>query len=224
MLQNIIHITIFPCKIAISPEVDVLKVNPEAKDSSNIRGADILQQTQVTVTNSPQLFEWRGFGLKLNIPAQVLPGDLDSCIITIKVSFSGQYRFPANMELVSSVFWLSCHPACKFETPLTLEVQHCAPLKNSSCLVLARALCTQEELPYTFKVLHGAVFSTHSSYGVIDLNRFSGICGLQEGSDERCYWSGVFYIGPPKHREIHFAVTWDDDSHITVSINVHWNL
>lgn len=185
--------------------------------SFNIRGVDVQQQIQVTVTNSPQLFEWKGYGLKLDIPSQSLPSDLECCTITIKASLSGQYQFPPNTELVSPVFWLKCHPSCKFKIPLTLEIQHCAPLKNSSGLVMARALCTQD-LPYTFSVLPGATFSTYSSYGVLPLHHFSGVCALQKSSKERRYWSSVFYMGPLQHREIHFAVTWDDDAHITVSV------
>ena len=43
---------------------------------------------------------------------------------------------------------------------------------------------------------------------------------VQERSDERRYWSSVYYMGPPNNREIHFTVTWHDDAHVTVSMRV----
>ena len=180
----------------------------------------MLEETTVTVAQSAQLFEWRGHGLKLQIPENSLPEGVKSCTITIKASLAGQYQFPPNTELVSPVFWLRCEPQCKFNAPLTLSIQHCALPRNSFRLFIARAQCTQTDLPYSFKVLHGGTFSEHSSYGVIELNRFSGVAVVQERSDERRYWSSVYYMGPPNNREIHFTVTWHDDAHVTVSMRV----
>ncbi len=177
-----------------------------------------MQETKVFLTNEQQRFEWKGYGLRLNIPPQSLPSDTKSCIITIKASLSGQYQFPTNTELVSPIFWLQCNPNCKFKAPLTLEIGHCALLQNSFRLFIARALCTQSDLPYTFKVVQGGSFSTQSTYGVVCLERFSGLAAIQERSDERRYWSSVFYMGPVKKRDVHFTVTWDDDAHITVSL------
>ena len=108
-------------------------------------------------------------------------------------------------------------PYCKFNVPLTLEIQHCAPLKNSSSLFMVKAQCTQKDLPYSFKTLHEGIFTATSSYGSIALNSFSGMGVVQERSDERRYWSNVFYMGPPNYKDIHFTITWHDDAHITVS-------
>ena len=194
--------------------------SPEAKKITaftSSRGIEIQETCEVIVTDMAQLFEWKGYGLKLNIPPQSLPSEMDSCTITIKVSLSGQYQFPTNTELVSPVFWLQCSPSCVFKNSITLEIQHCAPLKNSFRLLIARASCTQEDLPYTFKVLHGGVFNEHSSYGSVALSRFSSYAVIQEMCKEHRYWSSVFYLGPLSPQKIHFAVTWDDDAHITVS-------
>ena len=181
----------------------------------------MLEETTVIVTKSAQLFDWKGYGLRLQIPENSLPKFVESCTITIKVSLAGQYQFPHNTELVSPVFWLRCEPQCRFNAPLSLSIQHCALPRNSFRLFIARTQCTQKDLPYLFKVLHGGTFSKHSSYGVIELNRFSGVAAVQERSDERPeerrYWSSVYYMGPPNNREIHFTVTWHDDAHITVS-------
>ena len=104
-------------------------------------GVDVLQATSVSVTQSAQLFHWKGYGLKLQIPQQALPSHLKTCTITITATLSGQYQFPENTELVSPVFWLKCEPSCKFKVPLDLHIQHCALPDNSSCLFMATATC-----------------------------------------------------------------------------------
>ena len=169
------------------------------------------------MTNLSQSFHWEGYGLKLHIPPGSLPENAKNCTISIKVSLSGQYLFPFNTELVSPVFWLKCEPWIKFKFPLSLEIEHCAPLENSHRLFITRATCSQKDLPYLFKVLHGGTFSTQSTYGSIALDHFSGVGVVQERSDERRYWSNVFYMGPPNSRDIHFTVTWHTDAHIKVS-------
>ena len=171
----------------------------------------------VTVTSSSQSFHWEGYGLKLKVPAQSLPSHINSCKITMMVSLSGLYQFPDNTELVSPVFWLRCEPQVQFEIPLSLEIEHCAPLENYSHLRMTRALCSQKDLPYLFKVIPGGgKFSKHSSYGVIGLNSFSGIGVVQEGSSDRRYWSSVFYMDPPEKRRIHFTVIHRTPTHLTV--------
>ena len=184
---------------------------------SQLQGTDVLQEISINVTQSAQQFYWEGYGLKLDIAPLSLPSHLDHCTITIAATLSGLYQFPENMKLVSPVFWLKCEPSCEFEVPLQLHIQHCAPLDNSFHLFMASATCAQKDLPYPFKILHGSIFSKHSYYGMIALNHFSGVGVVQEGSDERRYWSNVFYMGPPSSRDIHFTVSWHDDAHITVS-------
>ena len=184
---------------------------------AELRGVDILQEVEVYATDSPQLFEWKGYGLRLNIPPGSLPRHVRCCTITIRASLSGQYHFPHNTHLVSPVFWLQCEPDCKFRFPLSLEIQHCAPLENSFRLFMVKAQCTQKDLPYLFKTLHGGTFTETSSYGSIAMDLFSGIGVVQERSDEHRYWSNVFYMGPPNNSNIHFTVTWHTDAHITVS-------
>ncbi len=159
----------------------------------------MLEEVQVEVEEiSSKVFEWKGYGLKLKVPKQEADSYYDpyylanDLTITIKVSFSGQYQFPDGTELVSPVFWLSCEPSTSFEPPLSLEIQHCALPENSHRLFMAKALCTQKDLPYSFKVQHGGTFNKHSSYGVIEMGSFSGVGVVQERSGERQYWSSMF--------------------------------
>ncbi len=179
------------------------------------------------VTNSPQSFHWKEYGLKLIIPELSLPENSSShYIITIKVSLSGQYQFQDDTELVSPIFWLSCKPHCKFLHPLCLEIEHCALPENSKHLSMAMVNWTQEDFPYSFKLLEGGIFSNHSSSGVIALKDFGGIGVIQKWSKQRQYWSDIFYIAssPPNIGwDIHFAITWHDSAHIKVSCCIQAN-
>ena len=142
---------------------------------------------------------------------------MEQCTINIKASLAGQYEFPDNYHLVSAIFWLRCEPKCIFLNQITLEVNHCAKSENYSKLSFVRAVCSQRHLPYTFERL-GGNFNHYSSYGVIELNCFSGVAVNQEGSKEREYCAMLFYqpmIG--LEFMIHFVVTWDTKTHLSVS-------
>ena len=182
-----------------------------------LRGVEILEEVKVYVTNNSAKFKWKGYGLRLHIPPGSLPKHIKLCTITIRASLSGQYQFPQNTHLVSPVFWLECKPYFKFNVPLTLEIQHCAPLEHSYRLYMVKARCTQKDLPYTFKTRHEGTFTETSFYGSITMNSFSGVGVVQGRSDERRYWCNVFYMGPPNNRNVHFTVTWHTDAHVTVS-------
>ena len=169
------------------------------------------------ITNYSQTFIWEGFGLKLYIPQGCLPAGVEQCTININASLAGQYEFPQNSYLHSAVFWLRCEPKCAFTKALTLEISHCAKSENSSKLSFIRAVCSQEQLPYSFEHI-GGDFNSHSSYGVINLDRFSGIGAIQEGSEDRKYCARLFYLGRDNiSHEIHFVVTWNTETHLNVS-------
>ena len=176
------------------------------------------EMTVVVNSSQGQRIDWKGFGLKLTIHEGSLPADVQQCMITIKASLAGQYEFPDNSHLVSAVFWLRCEPMCKFTKPITVEIQHCARSENVDNLNLkfVRAVCSQKQLPYTFKQLKGN-FTSHSSFGAIELDSFSGLAITQEGSEDREYCSQLFYLGHPNMCTIHFVVTWNLAAHLTVS-------
>ena len=164
---------------------------------------------------------WEGFGLKLFIEEDCLPAGITQCILSIQASLAGQYEFPENSRLMSAIFWLRCEPTCKFTKPITIEIQHCANLKNVTDLNLnfVRAFCSPKQLPYSFKPL-GGDFTRHSSYGVIKLNSFSGLAITQKGSDERQYCSKLFYLSDyfSSHR-IDLVITWDTETHLNVLLH-----
>ena len=170
------------------------------------------------VTKSEQSFHWTGYGFKLHIPQDSLPAGVDQCVLHISASIAGQYQFPDNMELVSAVYWIRCDPYCLFKKPLTAEFQHCAKMTSSTKLTFVRALCSQKSLPYTFKKVETlGSFTDQSSYGSLQLDRFSGIAVAGENV-HLLYIAGLYYRDKnPRSMEIHFVITRDDEPHITVS-------
>ena len=166
------------------------------------------------MTNDPQTFHWKGYGLKLDIPPASLPAGVEQSDIKIKASLEGEFQFPENTTLVSAVFGLQC--PVKFTKPLTLEIQHCG--KHSGALSFVRAKCSQKDLPYQFKPLESprGVFSSDS--GAVTLFSFSGLCIVQTGSEEQRYCSRLYYFGSKMDWRVHFVVVKDLKSFITVSL------
>jgi hypothetical protein len=173
----------------------------------------------VVVHSYDQQITWPGYGLRLNVPKGCLPAGVEQCTINIKASLAGPYKFPENSHLVSAIFWLRCEDVHKFIKPITVEIQHCAKSENITNLSFVRAVCSQKQLPYTFKQLPWGNFTSHNSYGVIELNSFSGVGITQEVSQERQYCLQLFYIGQPNGYKIHFVVSWNNQVLLTVSYN-----
>ena len=118
-------------------------------------------------------FEWQGHGLKLHIPEGAVPAHT-GCRVDFKAGFTGQFNIPDDLQLVSCVYWLSCSQ--KFAKPVTLEIEHCASLQDSSqssSVSFIAAECSQAKLPYKFEVLEGGKFAPKSSYGSIQVSQFS---------------------------------------------------
>lgn len=175
---------------------------------SNIGAVHVIDETSVQLTTQ---FEWKEYGLKLNIQR---PQNIETCTITIKASFSGPYNLNGKY-LVSPVFWIKCEPRCNFTDPLRLEIKHCAA--RDACLSTATALCN--EPPFNFDIQDEKERQT--GYGVIKMDTlggfYNGICIVQSGPSNRRYWFNLFWTGPPVSRDFYVAVTWDDSAHITVS-------
>ena len=180
------------------------------------------EKTVVVYSSHAQQITMEGFGLKLHIHEGSLPAGMEQCILQIKASLAGQYEFPENSHLVSAIFWLRCETVQKFTKPIAVEIQHCAKSENLSKLSFVRGVCSRKQLPYTFKQLPGGNFTSHSSYGVIELNSFSGVGITQEGSEERNYLANLLFKEVKgRHTviilEIFFVIICNTDAHRTVS-------
>ena len=171
------------------------------------------------VTNSAQTFQWTRYGFNLHVPADSLPPDVDCCILHIYASISGQYQFPDRQQLASAIYWVRCELPCQFKQQLTAKFQHCAKKSYSNKLMFVRAVCSQKTLPYTFMNVEGrGSFTDQSSYGIIQLDHFSGYAVTGDSPIERMYTASLFYLGRDVCSwEIHLVVTWDDEPHVTVS-------
>ena len=185
----------------------------------DLPGVEVIGQTSLVITSSAQTFQWTGYGFKLHVPEDSLPVDVDSCVLHIYASISGQYQFPGNQELVSAVYWVRCEPPCRFKQQLTAEFQHCAKKAYSNMLTFVRAVCSQKTLPYAFIKVEGCgTFTDQSSYGIIQLDHFSGYAVTGDSPIERMYTASLYYLGRGICSwEIHLVVTWDDEPHVTVS-------
>ena len=187
------------------------------------RGVSVCGETTLVISNSvAQHLEWKTFGLRVSAEEHSLPSGVDQCTIKVMVSTAGHYEFPENAHLVSAVFWFQCMPLCKFRKPISIEIQHCAKPENADKLKFVKAFCTQKTLPYSFKYVEGGHFHASSSYGVLDLDSFSGVAITQEGSADRLYYAKLYYgkpriPQPQEHQQgIYFVITWQTEGHMQV--------
>ena len=129
------------------------------------------------LTDEAGSYEWTDGGFKLDTPCGALPAGAVPCQINVRASLSGQFEFPENSELVSSIYWISTPKNLRFSKPLTVHVQHCSTVENrdDSDLSFVVAKCTQPALPYKFKFLDDGLFVPYSSYGSISVTHFSGL-------------------------------------------------
>jgi len=185
-------------------------------------GFETFAETSFVVTNShSHSFEWPKYGLKLHIPEGAMPGQHTECRVAIKACLTGQFRIPDDLQLVSCVYWLSCPQ--KFLKPVTLEIEHCASLQDSSqfsSLQFIVANSSQEKLPYQFRVLEQGTF-VHS-YGSIQVSQFSfyGISILKRiwRSWSPTYYSRLHYIQKSVNTwDVDFVVTLHLQAALTVS-------
>jgi hypothetical protein len=131
---------------------------------------DVIAEKTVQVTNEEQHIVWEGYGLRLHIPPNSLPEDLNQCNIKIEVAPSGNFQLPEDGVLVSAVYSFSHDLGDKeLRRSVTLEMQHCATSSVLNDLRVVRAV----DVPYKFEILPGGNFARSDGYGAIDLSSFS---------------------------------------------------
>ena len=178
-----------------------------------IRGADIVAQTTIDITpDQPLEFHWEGHGFKVYIPAGAVSRRVTLCI---QASLSGDYQLPDDGVLVSGVYWLSLHPHIKrFHKKATVILQHCANDDSSVSFVTAK--CTQEPMPYQFRKLPGASFSTHKE-GAIRVDHFSAYAASSSSTSISEYAICSYYMPrKPNVFDIHITVTQNLDVQLEV--------
>ena len=171
-------------------KISQLKIRYHTLDhsSAGIRGVEVIGEAEFIILDQGGSFEWKEYGMKLHVPEGSLPPEIGECRINIKASLSGQFQLPQNSDLLSPVMWIKA--PCKFTKPVTLEIQHCALRDDEavlSSLSFVSAKCSQRDLPYKFRQVDGGVFTTHSSYGSIQLSHFSGFAVTGKGGTPQAY-------------------------------------
>ena len=163
------------------------------------RGFETFAETSFNISDShSHSFEWQRYGLKMHIPEGAVTAEHTECTVDIKVGLAGQFSIPDDLQLVSCIYWLR-GPQRPFLKPVTLEIEHCASLQDSSqseSLRFVVAKCSQPELPYQYRELRKGTFLPQSSYGSIQVSQFSvfGIGILKKFWWLSQYYSTLFYI------------------------------
>ena len=174
--------------------------------------------TTFNLSGRRQTHVWEGHGLRLHIPEGALPPSHTGCRVDVRAGLAGQFQFPEGSHPVSGMYWLSCNE--RFLLPATLELQHCAVVRDAaqcSRLRFAIAKCSQPELPYRFKSLDRGVFTPNSSYGSISLSQFSIVTVTGESSEES-YYAKLFYLMRRQNQwQLDFTVTRNLELCIKVS-------
>ena len=174
-------------------------------------------EAEFTVSTEGGSFPWEGYGLRLHVSKDSLPAGLGECRINIRVSLSGQVQLPEGTDLLSPVFWISA--LCKFTKPVTLEIHHCALAEDEavlSNLSFVFTKCSQRDLPYTFTAMGGGVFTTHSTYGSIQLSHFSGVGVTGSKETPRSYCAHLYHTMKQMHWRFYFVIMQDLDAKNTV--------
>ena len=155
---------------------------------------EIAGETDFTVLDQGGSFKWRDYGMKLNVPKDSFTASTGECTINIRASLSGHFQLPGDSDFLSPVFWIAA--PYRFTKPVTLEIQHCALSEDDaglSHLTFVSTKYSQRDLPYIFRELDGGVFTTHSSYGSIDLSHFSGIAVTGRKNTPRSYCAHLYH-------------------------------
>ena len=126
-------------------------------------GIDIIGEMEVTVDcDGMQPYEWKDYGLRMFVPKGAFPTGAEGTI-AIKASLSGQFQLPSRCDLVSAVYKIDANT--DHLTPVTIDIQHCAFPNDISSLSFASVETSKGSLPYEFELEKGGVFTAHSSYG-----------------------------------------------------------
>ena len=178
----------------------------------------MIKETKITFPDQGGTFEWRGYGLRLHVPKGSFPHGMKECRIDIRASLSGQFQLPDDSDLLSPAFWITA--PCVFTKPVTLEVEHCALTEDETVLSelsFVSANCSQRDLPYRFRQLAGGVFTTHSSYGSIQLTHFSGFSVIGRKKTPQSYCAHLYHTMKRVYDwRFYFVITKDLDANNTV--------
>ena len=186
---------------------------------------EVLAEKTVEVTNEEQHIVWEGYGLRLHIPNNSLPEDLNKCHLRIQVAVSGEFELSEDGILVSAVYSFSHDLGDKeLRRSVLLEMQHCANTNALNDLCVVRAT----DVPCKFEVFPGGDFTSRESYGAINLCRFSRfgvflrrLRSLLSSTNDLDYCAKIYYTRIlPLQFDLEFVIIRDLDALAQVN-NMH---
>ena len=181
----------------------------------------------VLVTNEEQYIVWDGYGLRLHIPHNSLPDDLNQCNLQVQVAQAGKFELPEDGVLVSAVYSFTPDLGDKeLRHSVTLEMQHCA---NTSALKDLRVVRSIIGMPCKFEIIPGGDFTRSDGYGVINLHSFSRYSILKRirsffsSSNDLDYCAKIYYTNILRHQfDFEFIIIRDLDTLAKVcDVNVY---
>ena len=162
--------------------------------TATLPGVHILNHTSFVVSGGvSKNFNWEGYGIRIHVPHNALPGGFISRI-TIHVSVSGPYSFPKPEEwkTSSAVYWISCTKS--FVHPIQIGIQHSIKnMQNSSKIRFVTASDDDHNGKFVFKELPGGYFDANDSYGYIFLTHFSGLSISSDNDTDERFVGRLFY-------------------------------
>ena len=138
----------------------------------DISGVEPVGSITYTVSSLPNLFTWKGYGIRLRIPAGAVAPHVLPMKLQVTASLRGQFEFPEGYEPVSGVYCVSL--PLELAESATLDIQHCVEITHAhQCSSLSFARCSQGSPPYKFELVEGGIFKPHNPYGSMKNTRFS---------------------------------------------------
>ncbi|XP_019860647.1 PREDICTED: uncharacterized protein LOC109588978 [Amphimedon queenslandica] len=139
--------------------------------------------------NSSHELELDECGLSLSLPDGLF-SPVDSTVYEAAAQglWGGDFEFPGDTHLISSVCYISVSPtAPELDKPVTVQLVHCAHLSSESqskylSFVVAKVQPGKKYGPFKFELLPGGSFSPESQTGTIELKSFSLVAIVMGGA------------------------------------------
>ena len=165
-------------------------------------GVEVIKSTDLTVVGGQsRKFDWKEYGLLLDVPSDALPhGFLAD--ITIRVSVSGPYIYPGleNWKPASPVYWISS--SREFINPIMFGIRHCVRGEvNSSVIKVVSADDSPQNVSYVFQEIPNNI-TVSKDYVYFSMSHFSGVEVKTSTSDNFC--GTLFSRDSPKGKNM-----WD---------------
>ena len=124
------------------------------------------------VSSLPNVFKWKGYGMRLRIPVGAVVPDVLPMELRVTASLRGQFEFPEGCEPVSGIYCISLPR--ELAESATLDIQHCLEITHAhQCSSLSFARCSQRNPPYKFELVEGGIFNPRFPCGSMKTTHFS---------------------------------------------------